>query len=125
MVDNERVARRALEIAEELRKALPRNTDFADGWQQRYLDRQNERFDRALEMAHAEVGPRLRFDVLQEIAQTFGLDYNAVCRCANAYLAGVQACRAVQRGASEWVCDCEKPGPNCKPTGWRAEVPRG
>lgn len=32
---------------------------------------------------------RLRFDVLQEIAHTFGLDYNAVCRCANAYLAGV------------------------------------
>lgn len=33
--------------------------------------------------------PPLRFDVLQEIAQTFGLDYNAVCRCANAYLDGV------------------------------------
>lgn len=36
---------------------------------------------------------RLRFDVLQEIAQTFGLDYNAVCRCANAYLAGVETGR--------------------------------
>lgn len=54
MADNERIARRAVEIAEELRAALPRNTDFSDGWQQRYLDRQNERFEQALEMARAE-----------------------------------------------------------------------
>jgi hypothetical protein len=55
VADNERIAKRALEIAQELRQAEPPNTDFADGWQQRYLDRQNERFERALEMARAEV----------------------------------------------------------------------
>lgn len=30
----------------------------------------------------------VRYDVLQEIATTFGLDYNAVCRTANTYLGG-------------------------------------
>jgi hypothetical protein len=54
VVDNERIAARAVEIAEELRKALPLNTDFGPGWQQRYLARQNERYEKALEMARAE-----------------------------------------------------------------------
>jgi len=54
MNDNERIAKRAIEIAEDLRKALPPNTDFGEGWQQRYLDRQNERYEKALEMARAE-----------------------------------------------------------------------
>lgn len=31
--------------------------------------------------------PSIRYDVLQEIATEFGLNYNAVCRCANTYLA--------------------------------------
>lgn len=54
MLDHEKIARRALEIAKEMRRALPPHTDFADGWQQRYLDRQNERFEQALEMARHE-----------------------------------------------------------------------
>lgn len=54
IADNERIAQRATEIAEELRRALPPNTDFGDGWQQRYMDRQNERFETALEMARSE-----------------------------------------------------------------------
>lgn len=55
MNDNQSIAARAMEIAEELRRALPTNTDFGPGWQQRYLDRQNERYEKALEMARAEV----------------------------------------------------------------------
>lgn len=54
MDDHERIAKRAVEIAEELRRALPVNTDFGDGWQQRYLARQNERYEKALEMARRE-----------------------------------------------------------------------
>lgn len=48
------IPQRAAEIAEELRRALPPNTDFADGWQQRYFERQNDRFEKALEMARRE-----------------------------------------------------------------------
>lgn len=54
LTNSEAIVKRAREIEEELRKALPPNTDFAAGWQRRYLDRQSERYEKALEMARAE-----------------------------------------------------------------------
>jgi hypothetical protein len=64
------------------------------------------------------------------VLSAFGLKTCPVCNgegplCAVCGNAGVAACRAEQRGASEWVCDCAAPGPNCKPTGWRAHGVKG
>lgn len=54
LADSAAIVKRAREIEEDLRRGRPLNADFAEGWQQRYLERQDQRYENALEMARQE-----------------------------------------------------------------------